>query len=105
MSDWVFLTIRRTPRPPEARKQSVDLGDADATPRPVRDVLLGASSRRNALPVFVANIGCVCRLPQVRFVQVPKGPDEADKYIAERQPAISSRRRRLPRRWCLGASR
>ena len=62
--------------------------DADATPRPVRDVLLGASARRNISLVFVANSWMSLPLsPEVRFVQVPKGPDEADKYIAERAQA------------------
>ena len=58
--------------------------DADATPRPVKDVLFKASDRRGVDLVLVANSWF--RHPRstaIRFVQVDQGPDEADNYIAE----------------------
>jgi len=62
--------------------------DADATPRPGKEVLFKASERRGVAVVLVANSW----LPHpsggnVRFVQVEQGPDEADHYIAEHAQA------------------
>ena len=58
--------------------------DADATPRPVKEVLFRAAERRGVAVLLVAN----CWFPHPRhamvgFVQVEQGPDEADHYIAE----------------------
>ncbi len=58
--------------------------DADAFPRPLRDILLRAS-RRLSIPVtFVANR--YIRLPEsdlLTCVVAPEGPDQADDRIAE----------------------
>jgi len=62
--------------------------DADATPRPIKDVLFNASDRREVRVVLVANSWM--RHPTyglVSFVQVASGPDEADNYIAEQAEA------------------
>ncbi|MBJ94860.1 MAG: DUF188 domain-containing protein [Rickettsiales bacterium] len=58
--------------------------DADATPRPVKEILYRASERCQIAVILVANSWL--RLPGhklVRFIQVAQGPDEADNYIAE----------------------
>ncbi len=58
--------------------------DADASPRPIKDVLFRASDRRGVTVVLVANHWM--QIPKYRgvsFVQVPQGPDEADHYIVE----------------------
>lgn len=58
--------------------------DADATPRPVKDVLFNASYRRDIRLVLVANSWM--RHPSsglISFVQVAAGADVADDYIAE----------------------
>ena len=58
--------------------------DADATPRAVKEVLFRASDRRRVPIVLVANSWMALpRHGQVSLVQVKKGPDEADHYIAE----------------------
>jgi uncharacterized protein YaiI (UPF0178 family) len=58
--------------------------DADAAPRPVKDVLFRASERRGVTVILVANSWLqVPKYSKVSFVQVSKGPDEADHYIAE----------------------
>ena len=58
--------------------------DADAFPRPLRDLLLRAS-KRLAIPVtFVANR--FIRLPESDLLDciiAPEGPDQADDRIAE----------------------
>lgn len=58
--------------------------DADATPRPVREIVFRASKRLDLETVLVANHRIV--LPanneQVRFVLVSYGPDVADHHIA-----------------------
>ena len=58
--------------------------DADATPRPVKEVLFRASERRGVAIILVANSWFQHpRHDKVTFVQVGQGPDEADHYIAE----------------------
>lgn len=58
--------------------------DADATPRAVKEVLFKASLRRDVPVVLVANSWLeVPRRGRVRLVQVGRGPDVADDYIAE----------------------
>lgn len=62
--------------------------DADACPRPVRDVLFRAADKRRVQVVLVANQSmAVPRSPFIRCVTVPKGFDVADDAIvAEAQP-------------------
>ncbi len=58
--------------------------DADAMPRPLREVVINAAERVHIDVLFVANIRL--RLPDtplVRSVQVAAGPDVADDYIAD----------------------
>ena len=58
--------------------------DADATPRPVKDLLFRAAERRGLAVVLVANSWFQHpRHARISFVQVEAGPDEADHYIAE----------------------
>ncbi|PRB80961.1 YaiI/YqxD family protein [Pseudomonas sp. MYb185] len=58
--------------------------DADACPRPVREIMLRAAQRRQLQLVLVANspLG-LAAAPGVRQVVVPGGADEADHYIIE----------------------
>lgn len=65
-------------------KKSTVWVDADATPKPVKEVLFRASERRAVPLILVANSWM--RLPNmgdITFVQVGSGPDVADDYIAE----------------------
>ncbi|HDZ55666.1 MAG TPA: YaiI/YqxD family protein [Pseudomonas xinjiangensis] len=58
--------------------------DADACPRPVRDIVVKAARRRQIELVLVAN--SPQQLPPgpgVRQVTVPSGPDVADQYIID----------------------
>ena len=58
--------------------------DADATPRPIKDLLFAAAERRGVPVIFVANSWLtVPSYGPLRFVQVAAGPDIADDYIAE----------------------
>ena len=62
--------------------------DADATPRPVKEILFRASERRSVAIILVANSWLpLPRTGDVSFVQVEQGPDEADNYIAEHAAA------------------
>jgi hypothetical protein len=59
--------------------------DADAVPRPVREILVRAAGRRNVEVILVANrwqepVGS----PSVRTVVVTAGADVADDHIVER---------------------
>ncbi len=58
--------------------------DADATPRPVREIIFRASQRLELETVLVANhrLGLPANNDQVRFVLVEHGFDVADHYIA-----------------------
>ncbi len=59
--------------------------DADATPRACKEVLFRASERRGVSLVLVANRAQqVPRSRRITFVQVGRGLDVADDYIAER---------------------
>jgi uncharacterized protein len=63
--------------------------DADAAPREMKEVVYRASSRLQVETVLVANRRLQVP-PGVRFasaVRVEGGPDEADRYIAERASA------------------
>ena len=58
--------------------------DADACPRPVRDIMLRAARRRELQLVLVANSSLgLPPAPGVRQVVVPGGADVADLYIIE----------------------
>ena len=58
--------------------------DADACPRPVRDIMLRAARRRELQLILVANSSLgLPPAPGVRQVVVPGGADVADLYIIE----------------------
>lgn len=58
--------------------------DADACPRTARDALVRAAERTGIEVVFVANRHLhLPRVPSVRCVQVGRGFDVADEYIAD----------------------
>ena len=58
--------------------------DADACPRPVREIVLRASERRKVPLTFVANqFVPTPKISWIQSVQVPKGLDVADTYIVE----------------------
>lgn len=62
--------------------------DADATPRPIKEVLFRASDRRGIVVILVANSWLQTpRHGAVSLIQVKQGPDEADHYIAEHAEA------------------
>jgi uncharacterized protein YaiI (UPF0178 family) len=59
--------------------------DADACPRPVKDILFKAAERTGISLTLVANHAmAVPRLPNVRLLQVQGGFDVADQEIARR---------------------
>lgn len=60
------------------------LVDADAFPRPARDILLRASQRQSISVIFVANR--FVRLPAsdlLSCIVAPEGPDQADDRVVE----------------------
>lgn len=58
--------------------------DSDACPRPIKEVIYKVSQRRGIPVILVANSYMQIPLsPLISFVQVEKGDDMADKYIAE----------------------
>lgn len=58
--------------------------DADATPKPVKDILFRAAQRAQVPTTLVANQGLsVPNSPFVNTVQVPSGFDVADNYIVQ----------------------
>jgi uncharacterized protein YaiI (UPF0178 family) len=59
--------------------------DADACPRPVRDILCRAAQRAEVILTLVANhVLPVPPSPYIRCIQVAHGFDEADNLIATR---------------------
>ena len=59
--------------------------DADACPRPVKEILFKAAARTGVELTLVANHAMVVpRLPNVRLLQVQGGFDVADQEIAKR---------------------
>jgi hypothetical protein len=59
--------------------------DADACPRPVKEILFNAAERTGVELTLVANHAmAVPRLPNVRLLQVQGGFDVADQEIAKR---------------------
>ncbi|MCH2100109.1 MAG: YaiI/YqxD family protein [Pseudomonadales bacterium] len=62
--------------------------DADACPRPVKDILFRAADRRKVDVILVANASmAVPRSARVRSLTVPHGFDAADDYIVEHSEA------------------
>lgn len=62
--------------------------DADACPGVVKDILFRASRRTGVALVLVANRAiAVPALPNVSFLQVQRGFDEADREIVDRMAA------------------
>lgn len=62
--------------------------DADATPRPVKDMLLRAALRTGIPIVFVANSFLTLpKSPSVRLIVVGKGFDVVDDHIADKVQA------------------
>lgn len=58
--------------------------DADACPRPVKEILFRAADRRKVDVILVANASmAVPRSSHVRSLTVPHGFDAADDYIVE----------------------
>lgn len=58
--------------------------DADACPRPVKEILFKAADKRDVDTVLVANGAmAVPRSPRVRMQSVPHGFDAADDWIVE----------------------
>lgn len=58
--------------------------DADATPRPVKEILYKAAMRTRVIATFVANQGLsIPNSPYLKTVQVPAGFDVADNYIVQ----------------------
>ncbi|MGW8159176.1 MAG: YaiI/YqxD family protein [Desulfoprunum sp.] len=59
--------------------------DADACPRPIRDILLRAAERAKVETVFVANrLVRIPRTAHVSFLRVASGQDVADQEIVRR---------------------
>lgn len=62
--------------------------DADACPRPVKDILYRAATRTGTALTLIANqMLTVPRSPHIRAVQVAHGFDVADKEIVQRAAA------------------
>ena len=59
--------------------------DADACPKPIKEILFRAATRTGIAVTLIANqMLAVPRSPHIRAVQVPKGFDVADNEIARR---------------------
>jgi uncharacterized protein YaiI (UPF0178 family) len=59
--------------------------DADACPKPIKEILFRAATRTGIAVTLIANqMLTVPRSPHIRAVQVPKGFDVADNEIARR---------------------
>ena len=57
--------------------------DADACPRPIKEVLYKAADRRHIDVLLISNqYLSLPSSPRIKGWTVPKGPDEADRYIA-----------------------
>jgi len=62
--------------------------DADACPKPVKEILFRAADRTGIAVTLIANqMLAVPRSPHIRALQVPKGFDVADDEIARRVEA------------------
>ena len=59
--------------------------DADACPKPIKEILFRAATRTGIMVTLVANqMLAVPRSPHIRALQVPKGFDVADNEIVRR---------------------
>jgi len=59
--------------------------DADACPKPIKEILFRAATRTGIAVTLIANqMLMVPRSPHIRSLQVPKGFDVADNEIARR---------------------
>ena len=88
MSDlWLDDLLRDAAPPPPVPERPdgpVIWVDADAMPRPLREVVLRAAERVQIPVLFVANIRLdVPDNALIQSVQVAQGPDVADDHIAE----------------------
>ncbi|HSG90108.1 MAG TPA: YaiI/YqxD family protein [Pseudomonadales bacterium] len=62
--------------------------DADACPRPVKEILFRAADKRALEVILVANASmAVPRSRRIRCITVPHGADAADDYIVEHSQA------------------
>jgi uncharacterized protein len=62
--------------------------DADACPKPIKEILFRAATRTGIAVTLIANqMLTVPRSPHIRAVQVPKGFDVADNEIVRRVAA------------------
>jgi uncharacterized protein YaiI (UPF0178 family) len=62
--------------------------DADACPKPIKEILFRAATRTGIMVTLIANqMLTVPRSPHIRAVQVPKGFDVADNEITRRVAA------------------
>lgn len=62
--------------------------DADACPKPIKEILFRAATRTGIAVTLIANqMLTVPRSPHIRAVQVPKGFDVADNEIVRRVEA------------------
>ena len=63
--------------------------DADAAPRPVKDITMRAGMRLGLETILVANqrLSLPLNNPHVRAVEVQGGPDVADRHIADHADA------------------
>jgi uncharacterized protein len=62
--------------------------DADACPKPIKEILFRAATRTGIAVTLIANqMLAVPRSPHIRAVQVPKGFDVADNEIVRRVEA------------------
>ena len=58
--------------------------DADACPKPIKDIVIRAAIRLEVETILVANQCIAIRShPLVKFIQVPKGADVADQKIVD----------------------
>jgi uncharacterized protein YaiI (UPF0178 family) len=85
---WLDDILNGRAAPPPAAVELPDAAviwvDADAMPRPLRDVVLRAAERVGIQVLFVANIRLnLPDSPLVRSIQVAAGPDVADDYISD----------------------
>jgi uncharacterized protein YaiI (UPF0178 family) len=62
--------------------------DADACPKPIKEILFRAAARTGIMVTLIANqMLTVPRSPHIRALQVPKGFDVADNEIVQRVAA------------------
>lgn len=66
--------------------------DADACPKPIKEILFRAATRTGIAVTLIANqMLAVPRSPYIRALQVPKGFDVADNEIAKGAKVLTPR--------------